>query len=122
MELCSREREPRSLVGSNVHWWTHPNLVLTYNRNNPDAKRGDKVMATGIREVAMKNVLRYRALGSLCRQHAAYNPDESWKLLAQAEYWEHLAQVEMSSHFEDCNATGSDAKPVGDKAINHLAA
>jgi hypothetical protein len=79
-------------------------------------------MATGIREVAMKNVLRYRALGSLCRQHAAYNPDESWKLLAQAEYWEHLAQVEMSSHFEDCNATGSDAKPVGDKTINHLAA
>lgn len=57
----------------------------------------------------MRNVSRYRALGSLCRQQAAYNPANSWKLLAQAEHWEHLAQVEMSSHFEDRNAeVGSD--------------
>ena len=54
-------------------------------------------------EGAMKNVSHYRALGSLCRQQAAYNPANSWKLLAQAEHWEHLAQLEMSSHFEECN-------------------
>jgi hypothetical protein len=55
----------------------------------------------------MKNVRRFRAMGSLCRQQAAYNPAQSWKLLAEAEYWEHLAQVEMSSHFEDCNTNRS---------------
>jgi hypothetical protein len=58
----------------------------------------------------MKNVIRYRAMGSLCRQHAAYNPNESWKLLAQAEHWEHLAELEASSHFEECNADNSNAR------------
>ena len=57
----------------------------------------------------MKNVRRLRARGSLCRQQAAYNPAQSWKLLAEAEYWEHLAQAEMSSHFIECNTTSSVA-------------
>ena len=56
----------------------------------------------------MKNVRRLRAMGSLCRQQAAYNPAQKWKLLAEAEYWEHLAEVEMSSYFEECNTTGPD--------------
>jgi hypothetical protein len=62
----------------------------------------------------MKNVRRYRALGSFCRQQAAYNPDQSWKLLARAEHWEHMAHAEMSSHFKECNTTSSSdlAKPV----------
>src|SRR2546430_6164539 len=47
----------------------------------------------------------FRSMGSLCRQQAAYNPSQSWKLLAEAEYWEHLAQAEMSSHFKECNTT-----------------
>ena len=47
----------------------------------------------------MKSVRRLRAMSSLCRQQAAYNPAQSWKLLAEAEYWEHLAQAETSSHF-----------------------
>jgi hypothetical protein len=55
----------------------------------------------------MKNVRRLRARGSLCRQQAAYNPAQSWKLLAEAEYWEHLAQAETSSHFIECNTTSS---------------
>jgi len=55
----------------------------------------------------MKNVSRYRALGSLCRQQAAYNPAQSWQLLAQAEHWEHLAAIEMASHFEECNTNRS---------------
>ena len=71
----------------------------------------------------MKNVLRYRALGSLCRQHAAYNPDESWKLLAQAEHWEHLAQVEMSAHFNECNEHRFGRhNRQRDKSIDDLAA
>ena len=49
----------------------------------------------------MKTVRRLRALASWCRQHAAYNPTESWKLLAEAEYWEHLARAEMSFHFKE---------------------
>jgi hypothetical protein len=57
-------------------------------------------------EAAMKNVVRYRAMASLCRQHAAYNPNDGWKLLSQAEHWEHLAAVEMSSRFEECNIGG----------------
>ena len=61
----------------------------------------------------MKNVSRYRAMGSLCRQQAAYHPDQSWKLLAQALHGEHLAEVEMASHFEECNTNRSSdpAKP-----------
>ena len=53
----------------------------------------------------MNKVRRLRAMGSLCRQQAAYNPAQSWKLLAEAAYWEHLAEVEVSSHFEECNPT-----------------
>jgi len=55
----------------------------------------------------MKNVLRFRAMGSLCRQQAAYNPHQRWNLLAQAEHWERLAAVEMASHFEECNTSRS---------------
>ncbi len=58
----------------------------------------------------MDNLIRYRAMASLCRQHAAYNPNESWKLLAQAEHWEHLAGLAASSHFDDRNADNSNAQ------------
>ena len=58
-------------------------------------------------EVAMHRVRRLRAMGALCRQQAAYNPAQSWKLLAEAEYWEHMAAVETASHFEECNANRS---------------
>jgi hypothetical protein len=56
-------------------------------------------------EVGMKSASHYRALASLCRQSAAYNPDESWKLLGQAERWEHLAEQELASPFQECNST-----------------
>lgn len=52
----------------------------------------------------MKNAAQYRALASLCRQTAAYNPDKSWHLLGQAERWEHLAEAELASYFKECNA------------------
>jgi hypothetical protein len=50
-------------------------------------------------------------MGLLCRQQAAYNPAQSWKLLAEAEYWEHLAHAEASSHFEECYTTSSSDLP-----------
>jgi hypothetical protein len=55
----------------------------------------------------MGNASRYRALASLCRQQAAYNPAQSWHLLGQAERWEHLAEEELASHFKDCNTASS---------------
>lgn len=55
----------------------------------------------------MKNAGQYRALASLCRQAATYNPDKSWKLLGQAERWEHLAEAELASHFIECNTNRS---------------
>jgi hypothetical protein len=53
----------------------------------------------------MKNIRRLRAMSSLCRQQAAYNPAQSRRLLAEAEYWEHLADAEMCFHFKECNTT-----------------
>ncbi|WP_439393655.1 hypothetical protein ACRQ5Q_30515 [Bradyrhizobium sp. PMVTL-01] len=55
----------------------------------------------------MEKVRRLRAMSSLCRQQAAYNSMNKWKLLAKAEYWDHLADLEVSSHFQQCNAIGS---------------
>ena len=55
----------------------------------------------------MKNASHYRALASLYRQQAAYNPAKKWHLLGQAERWEHLAAAELASHFEECNTAGS---------------
>jgi hypothetical protein len=61
----------------------------------------------------MEKVLRYRAMGSLCRQSAVLNPLNSWKLLGDAERWEHLAEVEIASHFKVCNTTSSSAVKSG---------
>jgi hypothetical protein len=33
----------------------------------------------------MEYLLGYRALGSLCRQRAVFEPDHSWKRLGQAD-------------------------------------
>ncbi|MGY4368718.1 hypothetical protein ACVW1A_004783 [Bradyrhizobium sp. LB1.3] len=43
----------------------------------------------------MESVRRFRAIASLCRQTAARDPESSWKLLAEAEYWEHLAATAL---------------------------
>jgi hypothetical protein len=55
----------------------------------------------------MENVRRARAVGSLCRQSAVLNPLNSWKLLGDAERWEHLAEAEIALHFKECNSTSS---------------
>lgn len=68
--------------------------------------------------LAMKNLRRFRAMGSLCRQQAATNPDKSWKLLAQAEHWEHLAQAELSFYFEECNSADSSDLAKSGAAID----
>jgi hypothetical protein len=55
----------------------------------------------------MKNASHYRALASLCRQQAAYRPDQSWQLLGQAERWEHLAEAEVADLFKERTAGSS---------------
>jgi hypothetical protein len=57
---------------------------------------------------AVEKVRRLRAMGSLCRQQAAYNSMKKWKLLAEAEYWDHLADLELSAYFQQCNAVSSN--------------
>lgn len=57
----------------------------------------------------MKKILSYRAMGSLCRQQAVFHPENSWKWLGDAERWEHLAHAEIASHFQECNASSSNA-------------
>ncbi|WP_426435596.1 hypothetical protein [Bradyrhizobium genosp. P] len=56
----------------------------------------------------METARRLRAMASLCRQSAAYNSDRSWKLLAEAEYWDHLAAAALSEHFKECTATSAN--------------
>jgi hypothetical protein len=58
--------------------------------------------------MGMERVRRMRAMASLCRQSAAYHPDKSWKLLAEAEHWEHMASAALLEHFKECTASSND--------------
>jgi hypothetical protein len=51
----------------------------------------------------MKDLVRYRAMESLCRQAAVHHPLESWRMLAEAEMWHHKALEEIASHFAECS-------------------
>jgi hypothetical protein len=57
--------------------------------------------------LAMENVRHYRAMGSLCRQLAVFDPIHSWKYLIEAQKWEHRAEAEIASHVKECNIAGS---------------
>jgi hypothetical protein len=62
----------------------------------------------------MNDLVRYRAMESLCRQNAVFRPLESWRLLAEAEMWHHKAQEEIASHFVECHFVEcNDAPPAG---------
>jgi hypothetical protein len=43
----------------------------------------------------MESAQRCRAIARLCRQQASIHPEQSWKWLAQAERWEHLAEARL---------------------------
>jgi hypothetical protein len=47
-------------------------------------------------------------MGSICRQRAVFDPEHSWKHLAEAERWEHLAAAEIADHFRECNAGSTE--------------
>ncbi len=45
----------------------------------------------------LKDLARYRAMESLCRQSAVFHPLENWRLLAEAEMWHHKAAEEIAA-------------------------
>ncbi|UVO33591.1 hypothetical protein [Bradyrhizobium arachidis] len=56
----------------------------------------------------METASRMRAMASLCRQNAAYHPDRSWELLAEAEYWEHMESAALLEHFKECMGSSNE--------------
>jgi hypothetical protein len=68
----------------------------------------------------METLRRLRAMASLCRQTAAYHPDRSWKLLAEAEYWEHLANEHLVEHFKECTGSSVSPQPLAGANANDV--
>jgi hypothetical protein len=60
----------------------------------------------------MEDLVRYRAMESLCRQTAVFRPLESWRLLAEAEMWHHKAEEEITSRFTRCSGAPSNSAVV----------
>jgi hypothetical protein len=52
----------------------------------------------------------YRATALLCRQQAACDPDNSWRLLGEAERWEYLAEQILASRQKNRAAENSTAE------------
>jgi hypothetical protein len=50
-------------------------------------------------KAVLENVRRYRTIASLYRQTAAFRPDQTCSLLAQAYKYERLAVAELEAHF-----------------------
>jgi hypothetical protein len=98
-----------------VSFKTLLHLVLSYNHNTPDLVPGIRFCVS--REVAMKKLLSYRAMGSLCRQQAVFHPENSWKWLGEAERWETLADAEIVSHFKECNTSSSTDLAVAEAGV-----
>jgi hypothetical protein len=67
------------------------------NRNVTVLKTAVKALRARGLETKMKDLVRYRAMESLCRQSAVFHPLESWRLLAEAEMWHHKALDQMAS-------------------------
>ncbi len=51
----------------------------------------------------MKELLRARAMESMCRQRPWFYPEEGWKFLAEAEMWKHRALDLISDHHVNCH-------------------
>jgi hypothetical protein len=58
-----------------------------------------------------ENVQRYRAMGSLCRQRAVFDPQNSWKHLGDAERWEHLVHTEIACDSQRPDASSGRSRP-----------
>ena len=64
----------------------------------------------------MEDLVRYRAMESLCRQSAVFRPLESWRLLAEAEMWHHKALEEITPRAVECSMRPADVVARTDSA------
>jgi hypothetical protein len=65
-------------------------------------------------ERGLKSAEAYRATALLCRQQAACDPDNRWKLLGEAERWEHLAEQILVSRQKDRMAVHTNEPAMTD--------
>jgi hypothetical protein len=88
-----------------------PNLLPNsfQNCNDSVVKSVLNNFGLGSRRRQMEDIVRYRAMESLCRQSAVFRPLESWRLLAEAEMWHHKALEAITARSAECN----DAPPAG---------
>jgi hypothetical protein len=65
----------------------------------------------GLEANVLENVRRYRAIASLCRQTAAFRPEQKMSLLQQAEDWERLAVTELEIECEPAESSDDYLTP-----------
>ena len=68
----------------------------------------------------MEHIQRCRAMSSLFRHFAAFDPVHGWKYLIEAQKWEHLAEAEIASHFKECNTTESEAPELRPDSVSQV--
>ncbi|WP_316398196.1 hypothetical protein [Bradyrhizobium sp. 33ap4] len=61
----------------------------------------------------MEDVRRYRAIASLCRQAAAFRPNQRCSLLTQADEWERRAVAELEGYFNALDLPARTIRPAG---------
>jgi hypothetical protein len=69
----------------------------------------------------VENIQPCRAMGSMFRQFAMFDPVHSWKYLIEAQKWEHLAEAEIASHFKECNTADSMASELRPTEVKRIA-
>jgi hypothetical protein len=67
----------------------------------------------------MTDLVRYRAMESLCRQSAVFHPLDSWRLLAEAEMWHHKALEEMSPRAAESNVPAPTSALVRTESLSN---
>jgi hypothetical protein len=70
----------------------------------------------------MKDLARYRAMESLCRQSAVFHPLESWRLLAEAEMWHHKAEDAIAARSVQRDDAAAPAGALARTVSQELAA
>lgn len=71
----------------------------------------------GLEANVLENVRRYRAIASLCRQTAAFRPEQRMSLLRQAEEWERLAESELEI---ECEAEDSSEEDLALQVLQEI--
>ena len=51
---------------------------------------------------------------------AVFDPVHSWKYSIEAQKWEHLAEAEIASHFQECNTTESEAPELRPDSVSQV--